>query len=144
MGEIFLKRSRNLSYGSWQSPPRSRSPMESGCINRTAGLGTNKLAPTQDCAPGSAVARIAPGFSTHYWANNTDRGRRAFLDNLTAWDWSVNDADLCDRNGEGPTYFMWGMCAQTHAKNWSGTVGGFYQIGMWNGTAADFLASYFQ
>jgi len=41
-------------------------------------------------------------------------------------------------------YFIYGMCAQTHPANWTGETGSFYQLGVFNGTDVDFLASYFK
>jgi hypothetical protein len=149
VGQIFIKRTRNLTVGSWESPTFSTIPvMESGCIDRTeaARYGqrySNLLAPSEDCTPGSPMTKIAAGYYTQYWVNGSDRGGREFLNNLTAWQWSVNDPDFCDHGGQPPTYFIYGMCAQTHASNWTGRVGSFYQLGVFNGTDVDFLASYF-
>jgi hypothetical protein len=150
VGQIFIKRTKNLTVGSWESPAAPTIPvMESGCINRTeahsyGGRYRDLLAPSEDCSPGQPMTKIAEGKYTNYWKNNSDRGGREFLSNLTAWQWSVNDPDFCDHGGEAPTYFIYGMCAQTHAANWTGKVNGFYQLGIYNGTDVDFLASYFE
>lgn len=150
VGQVFIRRSKNLTVGSWESPKFSTIPvMESGCIDRkVASLYGERyeqlLAPSEDCSPGQPMAKIAEGFYTNYWANGSDRGAREFLSNLTTWQWSVNDPDFCDSGGQPPTYFIYGMCAQTHAANWSGKVAGFYQLGTFNGTDVDFLASYFE
>ena len=153
-GQIFIRRTKNLTVGSWESPTSSLIPvMESPCIDRaTAAKWSPKgsrnyskgLAPSEDCAPGQPMTQIADGFYTNYWKNGSDRGGREFLKNLTAWQWSVNDPDFCDRGGKAPTYFIYGMCAQTHPQNWTGKVWGFYQLGVFNGSELDFLASYFQ
>ena len=134
--------------------------MESGCINRTlagqyAGRFKELLAPSEDCSAGQNMTRIAPGYFTEYWKNETDRVccdshghveglARSYLTNLSSWQWSVNDPDFCDSGGKAPTYFIYGMCAQTHPSNWTGRVADFYQLGIFNGTDVDFLASYFE
>jgi hypothetical protein len=88
------------------------------------------------------MTKIAEGYNVNYWRNGSDRGGRQFLANLTTWQWSVNDPDFCD-DGKNTTWFIYGMCAQTHPQNWTGSVGSFYQLGTFNGTDVDFLASYF-
>ena len=150
VGQIFVRRTKNLTVGSWESPTFSAIPvMESGCIDRATASAYGErysklLAPSEDCSPGQPMTKIAEGYYTHYWANGSDRGGREFLSNLTAWQWSVNDPDFCDSGGQHPTtFFIYGMCAQTHAANWTGKVSGFYQLGTFNGTDVDFLASYF-
>lgn len=65
--DISLMRSRNLTLGSWEAPPGGPA-IEQGC---TTGA--------EPCSPGTAVAGIAPGFYTGYWANGSDHGDRAFL-----------------------------------------------------------------
>ena len=75
------------------------------------------------------------------WANGSDHGDRAFLQNLTEWNWSVNDADACD-NGTH-TFFIYGQCAQTAPKNFTGKSGNFYQLGIAQGTTPEWLASYY-
>ena len=126
---INLGRSKNLTFGSWEAPPAGAA-IEVGCT---------ELA--EDCSPTSPVARIADGFYTNYWANGSDRNARDFLQNLTAWDWSVNDADVED-NGTH-TFFLYGQCAQTAPKNFTGRPGYFYQVGIFEGTTLEWLASYF-
>lgn len=95
--------------------------------------------------PVSVVScRLSPSlplFSFSFWANDSDHGDRAFLTNLTAWQFSVNDADVCD-NGTH-TFFIYGQCAQTAPRNFSGRAGNFYQLGIYEGTTAAWLASYF-
>ena len=59
------------------------------------------------------MTTIADGYYTNYWANASDRGGREFLNNLTAWQWSVNDPDLCDHGGHAPTYFIYGRVPST-------------------------------
>jgi hypothetical protein len=95
----------------------------------------------EPCAPPAAVARIAEGVYTHYWSNGSDHGDRAFLANLTEWNWSVNDADACD-NGTH-TFFIYGQCAQTAPRNWTGRAGNFYQLGYALGTTPAWMASFF-
>ena len=124
---INLARSRNLSSGSWSAP--SSGPIERGCT---------ELA--EDCAVGSPVARIASGFWENYWTNGSDHGGRDFLQNLTAWDFSVNDADLTD-NGTH-TFFIYGQCAQTAPPGWKNKSGSFYQVGLAEGNATTWLASF--
>jgi hypothetical protein len=53
----------------------------------------------------------------------------------------VNDADACD-NGTH-TFFIYGQCAQTAPKNFTGKSGNFYQLGIAPGTTPEWLASYF-
>lgn len=127
---VNLARSANLSAGSWQAPPAGAA-IARGCTDLA-----------EDCAPGSGVARIAPGFWTNFWANESDHGRRAFLQNLTEWNWSVNDADVCD-NGTH-TFFLYGQCAQTAPKGWSGLAGNFYQVGLFEGNVTAWLSSYYE
>jgi hypothetical protein len=124
---INLARSKNLSSGSWAAPPGG--PVERGCT---------ELA--EDCSAGSPVAKIAPGFWVNYWTNESDHGERAFLQNLTAWDFSVNDADLAD-NGTH-TFFIYGQCAQTAPPGFKGKAGNFYQIGLGDGNATTWLSSF--
>ena len=126
---VNLMRSANLTRGSWEAPPGGRA-IAQGC---TRGV--------EDCAPGSGVARIADGYYTRYWANGSDHGDRAYLQNLTDWNFSVNDADVTF-NGTH-TLFMYGQCAQTHPKNFTGRVGNFYQLGVFAGTTEEWLASYY-
>jgi hypothetical protein len=127
--DINLGRSTNLSRGSWQQPPAGPA-IEVGCA---------KL--EEDCSPSSDVARIADGFFTQFWANGSDHGARAFLKNLTAWDFSVNDADACD-NGTH-TFFIYGQCAQTAPKNFTGKSGYFYQLGIAPGPTSEWMSSYY-
>ncbi len=127
---VDLVRSRNLSVGSWELTPLS--PVEQGCTHQQ-----------EDCSPGAPVARIASGFYTEYWANGSDHGMRAFLQNMSAWNFAANDVDFCD-DGNGSTYFIYGTCAQTAPANWTGKAGNFYQLGMFQGTQGQWLASYFQ
>jgi hypothetical protein len=89
------------------------------------------------------MARIASGFYTEYWANGRDHGMRVFLQNMSAWNFAANDVDFCD-DGNGSTYFIYGTCAQTAPANWTGKAGNFYQLGMFQGTQGQWLASYFQ
>jgi hypothetical protein len=109
---VNLARSPSLQRGSWANPPASPA-IAVGCTDQA-----------EDCSPGSPVARLS-GFYSHYWANNSDHGGREYLQNLTAWDWSVNDADACD-NGTH-TFFIYGQCAQTAPRNWTGRAGYFYR-----------------
>jgi hypothetical protein len=53
----------------------------------------------------------------------------------------VNDADACD-NGTH-TFFIYGQCAQTAPKNFTGKSGNFYQLGIAQGTTPEWLASYY-
>ena len=85
-----------------------------------------------------------PGIYTNYWLNESKpnaRHQREFLLNLTEWNWSVNDADVCD-NGTH-THFIYGQCAQTKPANWTGKAGKFYQLGIREGTTTEWLASYY-
>lgn len=129
---INLMRSANLTRGSWEAPRlNGGSPIiEQGCLRGA-----------EDCAPGSPVARIAEGLFTAYWLNGSDRGDRLFLNNLSDWNFAVNDADVCD-NGTH-THFIYGQCAQTAPKNFTGKAGNFYQLGIYPGTVGEWLASYF-
>ena len=99
---------------------------------------TDKL---EDCSTSSAVARITDSFFTQYWKNGSDYGARAFLSNLTDWNFSVNDADVSD-NGTH-TFFIYGQCAQTAPSNFTGKASGFYQLGIYKGNTASWLNSYF-
>ena len=96
------------------------------------------------CARARALT-LSHALNTHklpaQWANGSDHGDRAFLQNLTEWNWSVNDADACD-NGTH-TFFIYGQCAQTAPKNFTGKSGNFYQLGIAPGTTPEWLASYF-
>ena len=125
---INLGRSGNLSSGSWSAPPAGPA-IERGCTDLA-----------EDCSLTSPVARIADGFWQHYWAN-ASHGRE-FLTNLSAWNWSVNDADLTD-NGTH-TFFLYGQCAQTAPKGWNGKAGSFYQVGLAPGNATTWLSSYYE
>lgn len=107
---VNLARSQTLLSGSWESPTTGPA-IAVGCTDRL-----------EDCTPPSPVSQIAQGFYTGYWANGSDHGERVFLDNLTDWNWSVNDADVCD-NGTH-THFIYGQCAQTAPKNFTGKGGG--------------------
>jgi hypothetical protein len=127
---VWLARSANLTAGSWEYAPRG--PVEQGCAR---GL--------EDCAPGSPVARIAPYYS-EYWANNSDRGARAFIGNMSAWNWAANDVDFCDAGGSPPTTFIYGVSVNDAApQNWTGKAGNGYQIGTFNATAGEWLESFF-
>lgn len=125
---VNLMRSANLSRGSWEAPPSGRA-IAQGCVRGA-----------EDCAPGSGVARIAAGYYTGYWGNGSDRGDRVFLQNLTEWNWSVNDADVA-YNGSH-TLFIYGQCQQTAPRNYTGKGGNFYQLGVFSGTTEEWLASY--
>lgn len=126
---VNLMRSANLTRGSWEAPPGGRM-IATGCARGA-----------EDCAPGSPVARIADGVFVDYWRNGSDVGDRVFLLNLTEWNWSVNDADVCD-NGTH-TFFIYGQCAQTAPKDFKGKSGSFYQLGIFEGTTEAWLASYY-
>jgi len=126
---VDVARSANLSLDSWQLS--SLGHVEQGCVY---GL--------EDCSPSSAVAQIAPGYYTGYWANGTDHGDRDFLSNLPSWQFSTNDVDFCS-GPDDQTYFIYGMCAQTAPKNFTGKSGNFYQLGLGTGQEGDWLASYF-
>jgi hypothetical protein len=131
--DVDVTRSTDLSVGSWSTPPPHSQHVEQGCV---FGL--------ENCAPGSDVARIAEGFFTNYWANNSDHGMRDFLTNLSDWNWSVNDVDFSDLGGVGPTYFIYGTCAQTAPSNFTGKAGNFYQLGLFNGTQGEWLGKFFE
>jgi len=128
-GDIYLARSPNLTIGSWENPPAGPA-IEQGCATRA-----------EDCSPGSPVARIADGFYTGYWAAGDDHNDRDFLGNLTDWNFSVNDADVTF-NGTH-TLFIYGQCAQTAPKNFTGKSGNFYQLGVREGSELEWLASYY-
>ena len=109
-----------------------------------------------DCSPASGEGRIAPGYFTEYWANesdchgtNTADGtsvvcRRDFLSNMSGWDWSVSDADFCDEGGRAPTRFIYAANQQTKPKNaTTGAGGGGYHMGVFNGTELEWLRSFF-
>ena len=125
---VNLMRSANLSTGSWEAPPTGRA-IAQGCVRGV-----------EDCGPGSGVARIAAGYYTQYWANGSDHHDRDFLQNLTDWNWSVNDADVAF-NGTH-TLFIYGQCSQTAPKNFTGRGGNFYQLGVYEGSTEEWLASY--
>ncbi len=153
---VNIARSASLQQGSWETPAASPA-IAVGCTDRA-----------EDCSPTSPVARLSPYF-TGYWANGSDHGDRAFLGNLTEWNWSVNDADATD-NGTH-TFFIYGQCAQTAPKNFTGKAGNFYrasrrpfsplfplapgfsppcaltspptELGIAPGTTAQWMASYF-
>jgi hypothetical protein len=127
-GGVDIVRSANLSYGSWERPPLD--PVVWGC---TAGW--------EDCGPRSDVARIAEGVFVNYWAEGRDRGMRAFLANVTDWNWSDSDVDFCDFNGT--TYFIYSMNGQGAPANWTGKPGNFYELGTYAGTEGDWLASFY-
>jgi hypothetical protein len=126
---VDVARSQTLRRGSWEVTPLG--PVEAGCVRRF-----------EDCA-GPNIARIAPGFYTEYWGNSSDHGRRAFLSNLSDWNWSVNDVDFCDNGGFGPTTFIYGFCAQTKPANATGPFGDGYMVGTSPLSAVDWLASFF-
>ena len=129
---INLMRSANLTRGSWEAPTWAGGSriVEQGCTHLA-----------EECGPGSPVARVAEGFYTQYWANGSDHGDRAFLPNLTAWQYSVNDADVTFNGSH--TLFIYGMCSQTAPKNFTGKGGNFYQLGVYEGTTEEWLASYY-
>jgi hypothetical protein len=126
---VDVARSQTLRRGSWEVTPRG--PVEAGCVRGF-----------EDCAA-PAIARIAPGLYTEYWANGSDRGRRAFLANLSEWNWSANDVDFCDAGGVGPTTFIYGFCAQTRPANATGSFGDGYMVGSSPLSAVEWLASFF-
>lgn len=126
---VDVARSQTLRRGSWEVTPLG--PVEAGCVRGF-----------EDCAA-PAIARIAPGFYAEYWANGSDRGRRAFLANLSEWNWSVNDVDFCDAGGAGPTTFIYGFCAQTKPANATGSFGDGYMVGSSPLSAVEWLASFF-
>lgn len=125
-GGVDLARSANLSYGSWSRPPSD--PVQWGCAYGW-----------EDCSNTSDYARIAPGFFTSYWAAHD--GGRAFLGNLSEWNWSDSDVDFCDYNGT--TYFIFDVNAQNAPANWTGRAGGFYGLGTFNGTYGEWLESFY-
>lgn len=126
----MIARSANLTAGSWEYAPRGT--VEQGC---TRGL--------EDCGPGTGVARIAPAFYSEYWANGSDHGGRAFLGNMSAWNWAANDVDFCDAGGAAPTTFIYGTSVNDAApKNWTGKAENGYEIGSYNGTVGEWLASF--
>jgi len=144
--EIDLTRSRNLSVGSWErGPPTApRGHLKGRGILMATGCAWGN----ESCVPTAGMSRIAEGYYTNYWKNYSDNnGRdRAFLKNLTRWNWSVNDADFCDENGAGPTRFIYGMSCQTRpAANASdGGCGNFYSLGVYPGNESEWLSSYFE
>lgn len=125
---VDLTRSKNLTTGSWSL---AYEHIEIGC--------TYQL---ENCSVGTPIARIAPDFYTQYWLNGSDHNMRIFLENMTAWQYSVNDVDFCD-DTKGTTYFIYGTCAQTAPANFTGKASNFYQLGIYNGTEGEWLASYF-
>ena len=125
---VDLTRSNNLTSGSWTLAPNH---IEIGC--------TYQL---ENCSIGTNIARIAPNYYTNYWINGSDHNRREFLNNLTLWQYSVNDVDFCD-DTVGNTYFLYGTCAQTAPANFTGKAGNFYQLGIYSGLEGDWLNSYF-
>ena len=127
---VDIARSRTLLQGSWQVTPLG--PVEAGCVRNF-----------EDCSVGTTMARIAPNFYTEYWAKGLDNGNRIFLNNLTEWNWSVNDVDFCDNGGAGPTTFIYGFCAQTKPANATGHFGDGYMIGVSPLSAVEWLASFF-
>lgn len=127
-GGVDLARSANLSIGSWERPPLD--PVAWGCTDGW-----------EDCGPGSPVARIADGFFTNYWAQGKDNHMRDYLQNISDWNWSDSDVDFCDFNGT--TYFIYSMNGQGAPANWTGKPGNFYQLGTFNGSEAEWLASFY-
>lgn len=128
---VWLARSANLTLGGWQYAPRT---VEQGCAR---GL--------EDCGPGTGVARIADGLFTEYWANESDKGGRAFLQNMSAWNWAANDVDFCDAAGSPPTTFIYGTSVNDAApKNWTGRAQNGYQVGSYDGTVGAWLASFYE
>lgn len=126
---VDLVRSSNLTLESWELTPRGH--VEQGCVRGA-----------EDCSPGTAIASIGPLY-TEYWGNGSDHGMRAFLTNMSDWNWAANDVDFCDMGGVGPTTFIYGTCAQTAPANWTGKAGNGYQIGQFAGTVGEWLASYY-
>ena len=127
---VWLARSANLTSHSWEYAPRGT--VEQGCVR---GL--------EDCGTGTAVARIAPGYYSEYWANGSDHGGRAYLGNLSSWNWAANDVDFCDAGGVPPPTFIYGISVNDAApKNWTGAAQNGYQIGTFNGTTGEWLASF--
>jgi hypothetical protein len=127
---VWLARSANLTAGSWEYAPAN---VEQGCVR---GL--------EDCGPGSGVARIAEGFYTQYWSNDSDKGARAFLSNVSLWNWAANDVDFADASGSPPTTFIYGTSVNDAAPaNWSGKSQNGYQVGSYDGTVGEWLASFF-
>ena len=115
---------------------------------------------TLDCSPASGEGQIASDYFTQYWANLSDCRscktpgspascefcRRSMLGNLSAWDWSVNDADFCDEGGKGPTRFIYGLCQQTRplaARDEPSRGGGGYHVGIFPGNEFEWLSSFY-
>ena len=142
--EVVLTRSRNLSLGSWERGP-STAP-RGHLKGRGILVATGCVYGNESCAPTADMSRIANGYYTNYWKNQSDHNDRVFLKNLTRWNWSVNDADFCDEGGAGPTRFIYGMSCQTRpaANSSDGTCGNFYSLGVYPGNESQWLSSYFQ
>jgi hypothetical protein len=113
--EVVLTRSRNLSFGSWERGP-STAP-RGHLKGRGILMATGCVYGNESCAPTADMSRIANGYYTNYWKNQSDHHDRVFLKNLTRWNWSVNDADFCDENGAGPTRFIYGTRSVLHICN---------------------------
>lgn len=157
VGEVKLHRSKNLTVGSWEAPPKQNGVMISGCVDRTVAASYPRfqrrpLAPSQDCNPKTShYSRIAPDYFTNYWRNGSDRGGREFLFNESEWNWSVGDPDLCSDSNGNQTYLVHWQGSQTAPVNWTAEVvkqqgkkvGNFIMINRANMSDVDFLASYF-
>ena len=173
--EIVLTRSKNLRCVHLLVPPQPCLPVSAACatdkvlvtvacsVGSWEGGYSLKTAPrghlwgrgilmetgctylNESCAPSTTMSRIAPGYFTNYWANQSDQGGtgRLFLKNLTSWQGSVNDADFCDESGSGPTRFIYGMSCQNRKPGASGKCGNFYSVGIFDGNESEWLSSYF-
>eukprot|EP00038_Savillea_parva_P030310 m.76967 g.76967 ORF g.76967 m.76967 type:complete len:407 (+) comp9105_c0_seq1:396-1616(+) len=87
---------------------------------------------------------VGPFYSA-YWRNQSaNSAQRQFLNNMTAWNWGVSDADLCCDDDDGPAYIVHLAIAQFAPKNFTGSKGpGYLAGGSSHLPLLDLLASHF-
>ena len=137
--DIQLRRSRDLSAHSWSEPVL----MATGCAKSGGSSKYNQTDASCTASVGNNMTRIAPGYFTEYWASSRGRKKIPFLGNMSAWDWGTSDADFTDQGGKGPTRFIFVQNWQGKPPGWVGSGGGFYQVGVFEGTEFEWLSSYF-
>ena len=117
--------------------------MATGCAKSGGSSKYNQTDASCTASVGNNMTRIAPGYFTEYWASSRGRKKTPFLGNMSAWDWGTSDADFTDQGGKGPTRFIFVQNWQGKPPGWVGSGGGFYQVGVFEGTEFEWLSSYF-
>ena len=88
--------------------------------------------------------RIGPYYSGYWDTQSPHSAERLFLNNMTAWNFGVSDADVCCDDDTGPAHIIHLAIAQFAPKNFTGLHGpGYLAGGSTNKSLMEFLASHF-